>query len=166
MLHTIVTLVEDKPAVLNRIASLLRRRMLNVESLTAARTTRPGVTRLTVVVDTDEVGAGRVVATLYKLVNVIEAQDLRDDDAIARDIALVKVATSNGSTDALARVIDETGGRIVDRGATTATVEISGEPGQIDAAMERLSSLGIVDMARSGRVSISRGDHALGERDR
>ena len=164
MLHTIVALVEDKPAVLNRVASLLRRRMLNVESFTAARTTREGITRLTVVVDTDEVGAGRVVATLYKLVNVIEAQDLADQDAIARDIALVKVTTSNGTTEALARAIDETGGRIVDRGATTATVEIAGEPGQIDAAMERLSSLGIVDMARSGRVSLARGDNKLGNR--
>ncbi len=163
MLHTIVALVEDKPGVLNRVASLLRRRMLNVESLTAA-TVRPGVTRLTITIDTDTVGAGRVVATLYKLINVLEAQDLADESAIACDIALVKVTHSNGNADVLNRIVGETGARIVDRGATTATVEIAGEPGRVDAAVERLAVLGIVDMARAGRVSIAKGDTKLGDR--
>ncbi|HET9360988.1 MAG TPA: acetolactate synthase small subunit, partial [Vicinamibacterales bacterium] len=87
MHHTLVALVEDKPGVLNRVASLFRRRAFNIESLTVGRTDIPGISRMTVVIDNDEVNAERVTAYLYKLVNVLQVEDLRDVPAVARDLA-------------------------------------------------------------------------------
>ena len=84
MLHTLVALVEDKPGVLNRVALVFRRRAFNIESLTVGRTDVAGVSRMTIVLDSDQVDADRVMAYLYKLVNVLEVEDLRDVPAIAR----------------------------------------------------------------------------------
>ena len=83
MHHTLVALVEDKPGVLNRVASLFRRRAFNIESLTVGRTDVPGISRMTVVIDSDQVSAERVTAYLYKLVNVLQVEDLRDVPAVA-----------------------------------------------------------------------------------
>ena len=78
MHHTLVALVEDKPGVLNRIASLFRRRAFNIESLTVGRTAEPGISRMTLVVDSDQTSIDRVIAYLYKLVNVLQVEDLRE----------------------------------------------------------------------------------------
>ena len=91
MLHTLVALVEDKPGVLNRVALVFRRRAFNIESLTVGRTDVAGISRMTIVLDSDQVNVDRVMAYLYKLVNVLEVEDLRDVPAVARDLALVKV---------------------------------------------------------------------------
>ena len=85
MHHTLVALVEDKPGVLNRVASLFRRRAFNIESLTVGRTSEPGVSRMTIVIDSDQVSADRVAAYLYKLVNVLQVEDLGASPPIARD---------------------------------------------------------------------------------
>ena len=93
-LHTFVVHVENKPGVLNRVASLFRRRGFNIESLTVGHTETPGVSRMTIVVDTDDVGARRVEANLYKLVNVLRVDDLTDRPSVTRDLALIKVAAT------------------------------------------------------------------------
>ena len=161
MNHTLVVLVEDKPGVLNRVASLFRRRAFNIESLTVGRTSEPGVSRMTIVVDSDQVSAERVTAYLYKLVNVLEVEDLGASPAVARDLALVKVACVNGDRAALLRIVDETRAHIVDSGEKTMTLEITGEPPHVDAVIARLEALGIVEMVRTGRVAMRRGDTAL-----
>jgi len=111
MHHTLVALVEDKPGVLNRVASLFRRRAFNIESLTVGRTDVPGVSRMTVVVDSDEVSVDRVTAYLYKLVNVLQVEDLRDVPAVARDLALVKVAVAGGDVDPEATTLEGVSGQ-------------------------------------------------------
>jgi acetolactate synthase-1/3 small subunit len=161
MLHTLVTLVEDKPGVLNRVASLFRRRAFNIESLTVGRTEIPGVSRMTIVMDSDEVNADRVMAYLYKLVNVLEVEDLRAVPAVARDLALVKVAVGGHDRGQLLRVVDETRAHIVDSSDQTMTLEITGEPPHVDAVIARLEPLGIVEMVRTGQVAMRRGDTAL-----
>ena len=161
MLHTLVALVEDKPGVLNRVASLFRRRAFNIESLTVGRTDVPGISRMTIVMDSDEVNADRVTAYLYKLVNVLQVEDLRDIPAIARDLALVKVAVAGHDRGQLLRVVDETRAHIVDSGDRTMTVEITGEPPHVDAVIGRLEPMGIVEMVRTGQVAMRRGDSAL-----
>ena len=133
MLHTLVALVEDKPGVLNRVASLFRRRAFNIESLTVGRTELPGISRMTIVMDSDQVDADRVMAYLYKLVNVLEVEDLRDVPAVARDLALVKVAVGGHDRGQLLRVVDETRAHIVDSSDQTMTLALSpafGEPGK------------------------------------
>jgi acetolactate synthase-1/3 small subunit len=159
MHHTLIALVEDKPGVLNRISSLFRRRNFNIESLTVGRTAERGVSRMTIVIDSDQASAERVTAYLYKLVNVLQVDDLGERPAIARDLALVKVAVG-GDRQALLRVVDETRAHIVDTCERTMTVEITGEPPHVDAVIGRLEPLGIVEMVRTGQVAMRRGDPA------
>jgi acetolactate synthase-1/3 small subunit len=161
MHHTLVALVDDKPGVLNRVASLFRRRAFNIESLTVGRTSEPGVSRMTIVIDSDQVSAERVIAYLYKLVNVLQVEDLGAAPPIARDLALVKVAVSNGDRQVLLRIVDETRAHIIDSGERTMTVEITGEPPHVDAVIHRLEAIGIVEMVRTGLVAMRRGDAAL-----
>jgi acetolactate synthase I/III small subunit len=161
MYHTLVVLVEDKPGVLNRVASLFRRRAFNIESLAVGRTAQPGVSRMTIVVDSDQASAERVTAYLHKLVNVLQVEDLSDRPAVARDLALVKVATRNGNRAELLHIVDQTRAHIIDAGESTTTVEITGEPPHVDHVIGRLAELGIVDMVRTGRVAMARGDEAL-----
>src|SRR5919198_5764850 len=94
MEHTLVALVEDKPGVLNRVASLFRRRAFNIESLTVGHTETPGISRMTIVVDTDERGARLVEANLYKLVPVRRVDNITNRPTIARDLAMIKVAAT------------------------------------------------------------------------
>jgi acetolactate synthase-1/3 small subunit len=161
MHHTLVALVEDKPGVLNRVASLFRRRAFNIESLTVGRTAQPGISRMTIVVDSDQTSAERVIAYLYKLVNVVQVDDLMARPAIARDLALVKVSTGEEGRGRLLQIVDETRAHIVDTGRETTTIEITGEPPHVDDVISRLAPLGIVEMVRTGRVAMIRGDDVL-----
>ena len=96
MNRTLIALVEDKPGVLNRVASLFRRRAFNIESLTVGHTERPGISRMTIVVDSDRTDAQKVAQHLYKLVNVIQVDDVTEQPAVVRDLALIRVrADSN-----------------------------------------------------------------------
>lgn len=161
MRHTLVALVEDKPGVLNRVASLFRRRGFNIESLTVGRTERLGVSRMTIVIDSDQTSAERVKAHLYKLVNVIQVDDLAARPAVNRDLALVKVRAPAEARPGLLRLVDETRAHVVDAGESTVTVEITGEPEHLDRILHRLLPFGIVEMVRTGLVAMGRGDAAL-----
>src|SRR5438552_13561011 len=97
MLRTFVVYVENKPGVLNRVASLFRRRAYNIESLTVGHTEKAGVSRMTIVVDTDQCQALRIEANLYKLVNVLLVEDITSHPAVCRDLAMIKVAANSES---------------------------------------------------------------------
>jgi acetolactate synthase-1/3 small subunit len=161
MHHTLIALVEDKPGVLNRVASLFRRRNFNIESLTVGRTAEAGVSRMTIVIDSDQAGAERVAAYLNKLVDVLQVEDLGSGQGVARDLALVKVTVAGHDRAALLRVVDETRAHIVDTGEQSMTLEITGEPPHVDAVIARLAPLGIIEMVRTGQVAMRRGDSAL-----
>jgi|TARA_B100001750_G_scaffold174171_1_gene142332 acetolactate synthase-1/3 small subunit len=158
MLHTIVVLVEDKLGVLNRVVSVLRRRMLNVESITIVRRSNE-TTRFTVTFNTDSVGLTRVIATLKKLINVIEVTELTAQETLFRDLALVKVENAKKNQAALKRLVDDVDGQIVNRGTRTITIEISGEPEVLDKTIKQLEVFKIVDIARTGCTAMQkRGD--------
>ena len=158
MLHTIVVLVEDKLGVLNRVVSVLRRRMLNVESITIVRRSNE-TTRFTVTFNTDSVGLMRVIATLKKLINVIEVTELTAQETLFRDLALVKVENAKKNQAALKRLVDDVDGQIVNRGTRTMTIEISGEPEVLDKTIKQLEVFKIVDIARTGCTAMQkRGD--------
>ena len=158
MLHTIVVLVEDKLGVLNRVVSVLCRRMLNVESITIVRRSNE-TTRFTVTFKTDSVGLTRVIATLKKLINVIEVTELTAQETLFRDLALVKVENAKKNQAALKRLVDDVGGQIVNRGTRTITIEISGEPEVLDKTIKQLEVFKIVDIARTGCTAMQkRGD--------
>ena len=157
---TVVALVEDKPGVLERVSSQFRRRSFNIVSVSAGRTA-PGMSCITVVVDSDKRSVDRVIGSISKLVNVLQVEDLGDRRAVARDMALVKVANSPTNRTLADRFVIEGRARLIDSGETTVTLELTGGPEQIDAAVRELEALGIIEMVRSGGIALGRGDETL-----
>jgi acetolactate synthase I/III small subunit len=155
--HTFVVTVEDQPGVLNRVASLFRRRGYNIESLTVGRTERPGISRMTVVVMSDDAGAGRLEANLYKLVHVISVSDITSAPAVYRDLAIIKVAASQACRPELVHLVEVFRARIVDVAPDSLTIEITGGEDKIDGLLEVLRPYGVLEMARTGRVAMARG---------
>jgi acetolactate synthase-1/3 small subunit len=157
MNRTLVAWVEDKPGVLNRVASLFRRRAFNIESLTVGHTEEPGVSRMTIVVDSERTDAEKVVQHLYKLVNVIKVEDVTEQPAVVRDLALVKVQASNGSRSEVMQIVETFRARVVDVGLDTLTVEVTGTEDKINGLVEVLRPFGVEEMVRTGRVAMVRG---------
>lgn len=156
-LHTLIVTVEDKPGVLNRVASLFRRRGYNIESLTVGHTAEPGVSRMTVVVDADEDTVRRLEANLYKLVNVLYVENLRGQSAVVRDLALFKVRAGAGERAQVLQLCDVFRARVVDVGVENVVLEITGTPDKIDGLEKVLAPYGILEMVRTGAVAMTRG---------
>jgi acetolactate synthase-1/3 small subunit len=159
--HTFVVTVEDQPGVLNRVSSLFRRRNYNIESLTVGRTERPGVSRMTIVVITDEAGAGRIEANLYKLVNVISVSDITSRPAVYRDLAIIKVAATQACRPEIVHLVEVFRARIVDLAPDSLTIEITGGHEKIDGLLDVLRPYGVLEMARTGRVAMARGARSV-----
>jgi len=146
--HTLIAYVEDKPGVLNRVASLFRRRNFNIESLTVGGTDQPGVSRLTVVVDATDAGARIVEANLYKLVNVLRVDDLTHKASLTRELGLVKIKVTNETRSQVLQLVEVFRSRVVDVDEKTITVEVTGTPEKIIK----------FEMVRTGVVAMARGD--------
>ena len=133
MNHTIVALVEDIPGVLNRVASLFRRRSFNIESLAVGHTETPGVSRMTIVVDSDETSILRLISYLYKLVNVIQVEDLTNKACVTRDLALIKVKADAENRAQIMQIVDVFRARIVDIANNSFIIEITGDEEKLKA---------------------------------
>ena len=158
MHHTLIAKVENKPGVLNRVASLFRRRNFNIESLNVGQTENPDISRMTIVVESAGVDARKVEANLYKLVNVIDVQDVTNQPAVTRDLALIKVSATPEKRTELANLASIFRANIVDVAPDTAIVEITGTEEKIEGLVELLRPMGIVEMVRTGQVAMLRGD--------
>ena len=163
MQHTLIALVENKPGVLNRVASLFRRRNFNIESLNVGRTENPAVSRMTIVMDSDALEARKVEANLYKLVNVIDVQDVTSQPAVTRDLALIKISARADQRAEIANLAAIFRAKIVDVAPDSVIVEITGTEDKIESLLELLKPIGILEMVRTGQVAMMRGD-ALGVR--
>jgi acetolactate synthase-1/3 small subunit len=149
--------------VLNRVASLFRRRAYNIESLTVGHTETEGMSRMTIVVDGRRTDAGKVAQNLKKLIDVIHVEDITDMPAILHDLALIKVQIHDrAARSEILQITDSFQARLVDMCPQTAIVEIAGSERTIDTAVEALRSHGILEMVRTGRVAMVRG---VSERD-
>lgn len=156
--QTIVALVENRPGVLNRIASLFRRRNYNVDSLTVGRTHKPHISRMTIVVDAERSNVQQIVSNLYKLVNVIDVRYLSYEPHVSRDLALVKVRTDDTeSYNAVTAICERFPARIVDIGRQVAILEITAREEVIEEFVEALEPVGIIEMVRTGIVAMGRG---------
>jgi acetolactate synthase-1/3 small subunit len=156
--HTLVALVENKPGVLNRVASLFRRRNFNVDSLTVGRTQKPYISRMTIVVDTKRADARIIAANLRKLVNVIEVQIISEQLHVSRDLALIKVRTDDAdSMNAVTLICERYPARIVDIGTKVAIIEATAREDLIEALIDELRPIGILEMVRTGVVAMGRG---------
>lgn len=157
MTHTFAVYVDDKPGVLNRVASLFRRRAFNIESLTVGHTHEPGMSRMTVVVDTDEYGARRLEANLYKLVPVRRVENLSARPSIARDLALIKVNVSGDTRAQVMQLVDVYRARVIDVSPESLVIEATGAEHKIESLLEVLRPYGISETVRTGIVAMARG---------
>jgi acetolactate synthase-1/3 small subunit len=159
-MQTFAVYVDNKPGVLNRVASLFRRRAFNIESLTVGHTEKPGLSRMTIVVDTDERGARLVEANLYKLIPVRRVDNITKRPQIARDLALVKVSAVGDARTHLMQLVDVYRARIVDVSPESLVIEATGAEDKIDSLVEVLRPYGVIEMVRTGRVAMTRGAEA------
>lgn len=157
MKHTLIALVEDKPGVLNRVASLFRRRAFNIESLTVGRTHEPQVSRMTILVDTELTAPHLVEANLSKLVNVIDVHDFTQTPTVMRDLALIKVRADAGARAEINQLADIFRAKIVDVASDSVIVEVTGDEEKINGLVDLLRPRGIIEMVRTGQVAMVRG---------
>jgi len=156
-LHIFAVYVEDQPGVLNRVASLFRRRGFNIHSLSVGNSETAGVSRMTVVVQTDAGGAARIKAHLQKLVPVIRVDDLQPRAAVVRDLALIKVSATHDNRSPVMQLVQVFDARVVDVAPTSLIVEICASEAKVDGLVEVLRPYGVLEMVRTGRVAIDRG---------
>lgn len=161
MLHTFVALVEDKPGVLTRVASLFRRLNINIISLTVGSSERTGVSRMTIVADAQPGAGNRVKASLYKLENVIEVDDVGQFSCVIRELALIKVAATPKTRSHIFELAEVFRARIVDLAPESLMIEITGVASKIEGLIQVLveSEDQILEVSRTGRMVMRRGQH-------
>jgi len=156
MKHTIIALLENEPGVLNRVASLFRRRNFNIESLTVCRTESPDYSRMTLVVDTSETDAELVSKNLAKIINVIDVQDVTHEPIVVRDLALVKIKADAAIRAEIMDLIQIFNAKVVDVSPDELVVEVVGYESRVDNFLNMLRPKGIIEMARTGRIAMPR----------
>ncbi len=161
MLHTFVVLVEDTPGVLSRVTSLFRRLNINITSLTVGSSETSGVSRMTIVADSLEDRAHRIMASLYKLENVLEIDDVGRHSAVIRELALLKIAAGPETRSDLFQLAEVFRARVVDLAPESLMLEITGSASKIEGLVQILqeSNYQILEMARTGRMAMRRGHH-------
>ncbi len=155
--HTLVALVEDKPGVLNRIASLFRRRGFNIESITVGSTEEAKVSRMTIVVDGATTAVEQVRKQLEKVIEVIKVADITQDQMVARELVLVKVKASAQTRSEIIQLVDIFRGNIVDVSSDSVVIEITGDEDKIVSLLDLLKGFGVKEIARTGRLAMVRG---------
>lgn len=157
--HTIIALVEDKPGVLTRVASMFRRRGFNIASLAVGKSEVPGLSRMTFVVNGDEDTVAQVTKQLDKLIDVIQVSDISSRDMVARELALIKVAANTATRSEVIQIVNLFRASIIDVGSESVVIEITGEQDKINALHDLLQPFGIMEMLRTGLVAMVRGKH-------
>ena len=163
-LHTLSVLVEDRPGVLARVAGLFAARGFNIHSLAVGTTEEAGLSRMTIVVDVQTKPLEQVVKQLNKLINVLKVLELDGGESVERELALIKVRAEGDARARAIEIADIFRARIVDVSHGTLMVEATGTPEKVEALRELLEAFGIVEMARTGRLALARGERGIRER--
>jgi acetolactate synthase I/III small subunit len=159
--HTLSVLVENHAGVLSRIAGLFSRRGFNIDSLAVGVTESPDVSRMTIVVDGDDYTIEQVSKQLNKLIDVIKIKLLDKEDSVNRELALVKVETSNENRAEIMQIVEIFRAKIVDVSHNSLTVEISGSSEKVNALRDLLTRFGIKEIVRTGMIAIERGNKCI-----
>jgi acetolactate synthase I/III small subunit len=154
--HTLGVLVENQPGVLSRVAGLFSGRGFNIESLTVAETIDPEISRITLVTSGNEQIMEQIIKQLRKLVNVIKVIDFREVEFVDREMALIKVKAEATTRAEALRIVDIFRGKVVDVSPTSYTIEVTGDGKKIEAIVELLQHLGIIEIVRTGKAAIAR----------
>ncbi len=154
--HTIIALVEDRPGVLNRIASKWRQRGFNIESLAVGHSEKPGLSRMTFVVDADT-NADQVVKQLDKLVDIVDIRDVSHEDIVSREMAIIKIRADSTHRSQIIEIADIFKAEIVDVAPEAIIVEATGDDKKIDSLVDLLRDYEVIELVRTGRVAMLRG---------
>ncbi len=158
MRHTLAVVVENNPGVLTRVAGLFSRRGFNIESLAVGRTENPRLSRMTIVVEGDDLIIEQVTKQLHKLVDVIKISDITSEEYVDRELMLIKVNSADQTLRAeIMQIVDIFRARIVDIGRKSLTIEATGDEGKINALELSLRPFGIREVVRTGKIAMLRG---------
>ncbi len=161
MKHTLITLVEDKPGVLTRVAGLFRRRGFNIESLTVGHSETPGISRMTIVVNGSTATVEQVRKQLDKDIDVIKVSDITEGNMIARELALIKVKATSATRSEIMQIVDIFRANIVDVASDSVTIEVTGDEEKINSLFNLLRNFGVKEIARTGRIAMTRGSRGV-----
>ncbi len=161
--HTLVAIVLDKPGVLNRVASLMRARNFNIDSLAVSRTDRPHSSRMTISLHGDDVAVEQATKQLYRLIDVLKVQDVTSEPTVSHELALVKVRATDSNRAEVLKIVELSHGRVVDVAADALIAEVSGTEAEVDAFAALVRPFGIKELVRTGAVVMSRGSASIEE---
>ena len=162
--HTLSVLVEDQPGVLARISALFSRRGFNIESLAVGPTEIEGISRMTIVVNVDELPLEQVTKQLNKLVNVLKIVELEPDSAVQRELLLVKVKADMDNRSHVLETVQLFRAKVVDVATDTVTVEATGSRDKLEALLRVLEPYGVKELVQSGMVAMGRGSRSISDR--
>jgi len=155
--HILSILVENKPGVLTRVAGLFARRAFNIDTLAVGPTEDPTISRMTITLDGALHPMDQVVKQLHKLINVLKIRDLEPEDTLARELALFKISADGGNRGEVMEIVDIFRAKIVDVSKRSVIVEVTGTDDKVEAFERMVRPFGLVEMARTGEIAISRG---------
>lgn len=164
MSHVLSLLVEDKPGLLTRVAGLFARRGFNIESLAVGSSEVEGLSRITVVVDVEDLPLEQVTKQLNKLVNVIKVVELDSAQSVQREHLLIKVRVDGSTRSQVLEAVNLFRARVVDVATDAVVIEVTGDSGKTRALLKVLEPYGIREMAQSGLLAIGRGPKSITER--
>ncbi len=162
-LHRLVAIVNDRPGVLNRVASLMRARNFNIDSLAVSRTDRDGLSRMTINLHGDDVAVEQAAKQLYRLIDVLKVQDVTSEPTVEHELALVKVRVSDANRAEVLKLVELTRGRILDVAPDAVIAEVSGTESEVDNFVACVRSFGIKELVRTGAVVMARGGGSIEE---
>ncbi|MDR3687076.1 MAG: acetolactate synthase small subunit [Coriobacteriia bacterium] len=157
MHHTLSVLVENKPGVLTRVTSLFARRGFNIDSLAVGPTEDPRLSRITIVVSAEDTPLEQITKQLHKLINVIKIQDLDPAESIDRELVLFKVNAASEKRHEIIEIANVFRAKVIDVGRNSLTIEATGSPDKIQAMEDLFRAYGIKELARTGKIALSRG---------
>ena len=155
--HTVVALVYDKPGVLNRVVSMVRRRAFNISSLAVSHSETPGLSRMTFVIEGDDTVQEQVTKQLRKLVDVVKVSDLKGANAVYRELSLVRVSATATTRSEIIQIVEIFRANIVDVGHDSLIIEITGDEDKLESFVTLLKPFGVLEIMRSGRLAMVRG---------
>jgi len=161
--HVLVAIVNNRPGVLNRVASLMRARNFNIESLAVSHLDDPEISRMTITLRGDDVNVEQAAKQLYKLIDVLKVQDVTDDPTVQHELVLVKVRATDRNRGELISIVEMYKARIVDMAPESVIVETTGTESEVDALIALLRGYGIKELVRTGTVVMSRGSQSIEE---
>ncbi|MGD9711549.1 MAG: acetolactate synthase small subunit [Thermomicrobiales bacterium] len=159
--HILVVMVEDHPGVLNRVVSLLRRRSINIDSITVGHSEQSGVSRMTLVVPGTDDDIEQATKQLYKLLEVLKVTDVTDLPAISHEMALIKVSAKSQHRQEILLIAQMFNARVIDASPNTLLLEMTGPEEQVDSLLTMLRSFGIRELVRTGSIAMTRGSSQM-----